>query len=155
MCLNSAPTAQEAYAILNRFWSWSHQRRIRSSRHTLRYSFNKLQSKAVSTMILLLLWLYPENTFQTFQSSIYITFIALFAYNPHPITFTISKVYTPWLLLYAELYNHYYLILIIFIPKETSYPLVSLLILFLHSPWQSLIYFYLFEFAFSGCLKHR
>ena len=86
----SAPTAQEAYAILNRF-EVEVTKEESEAVDTLRYSFNKLQSKAVSTnLILLLLSDYIQKNIHL-KSSIYITFIALLAYNPHPITFTISK----------------------------------------------------------------
>ena len=50
----SAPTAQEAYAILNRF-EVEVTKEESEAVDTLRYSFNKLQSKAVSTNLILLL----------------------------------------------------------------------------------------------------
>ena len=89
----SAPTAQEAYAILNRF-EVEVTKEESEAVDTLRYSFNKLQSKAVSTNLILLLlsdYIQKKIHFKLFKSSIYITFVALLAYNPHPITFTISK----------------------------------------------------------------
>ena len=49
----SAPTAQEAYAILNRF-EVEVTKEESEAVDTLRYSFNKLQSKAVSTNLILL-----------------------------------------------------------------------------------------------------
>ena len=90
----SAPTAQEAYAILNRF-EVEVTKEESEAVDTLRYSFNKLQSKAVSTnLILLLLSDYIQKKkihFKLFKSSICIIFLAILGYNPHPITFTVSK----------------------------------------------------------------
>lgn len=95
---DSAPIAQEAYAILNRF-EVEVTKEESEAVDTLRYSFNKLQSKAVSTNLILLLlsdYIQKKIHFKLFKSSIYITFIALlcvyiYIYIPHPITFTVSK----------------------------------------------------------------
>ena len=57
MFLNSAPTPQEAYAILNRF-EVEVTKEESEAVDTLRYSFNKLQSKAVSTNLILTFFFY-------------------------------------------------------------------------------------------------
>lgn len=53
MFLNSTLTPQEAYAILNRF-EVEVTKEESEAVDTLRYSFNKLQSKAVSTSLILI-----------------------------------------------------------------------------------------------------
>lgn len=56
MFLNSTFTPQEAYAILNRF-EVEVTKEESEAVDTLRYSFNKLQSKAVSTNLILISYL--------------------------------------------------------------------------------------------------
>lgn len=62
MFLNSAFTPQEAYAILNRF-EVEVTKEESEAVDTLRYSFNKLQSKAVSTNLILISYLYSYLIF--------------------------------------------------------------------------------------------
>lgn len=58
MFLNSTPTLQEAYAILNRF-EVEVTKEESEAVDTLRYSFNRLQSKAVSTNLILIFFRSP------------------------------------------------------------------------------------------------
>lgn len=72
MFLNRTSALQEAYGILNRF-EVEVTKEESEAVDTLRYSFNKLQSKAVSTILILLGQNFQEHTFYFFKSWLFIT----------------------------------------------------------------------------------